>query len=436
MLAALRSREWRASLVVMLVVEVLAIIVVSTVENHDHIDAEVYQLGVRAWMQGQDLYGPLPPTESGFQLPFIYPPFAVGLLAPLAFVPKTVAVAAVLLASHAALLLSLYIIVGSSRYLAPHRKHVLLATAGILPFATIAEPVMETFAYAQVSLVLMVAVVVDCLWRTDGERRMPWPRGILIGVATGLKLTSAPFLLFLLLRKDYRAIAWSAVSFAATLLIGLAFGVGNSIQFWTHEVFKIGTTSFGNQSSGSIQFSDNVSTFAGNLSLHSVLAKFHLTGAGLTAAWALCCVVVVGLAVLGMLQALREHNLTLAVMINAIAGLLVSTLSWSHHWVWAMPTLALLIGMAVAKRQVALLVPTAFAAAVFIFGPQWTLPAGSGKELTWTFFQQLLANAYVYFGIAFIAYTAYLWWQARRDRQQVADSPREPEPTESVSTSS
>ena len=363
MLAALRSRELRTPLVVMLVVEVLAIIVVSTVPNHDHIDAEVYQLGVRAWMQGQDLYGPLPPTESGFQLPFIYPPFAVGLLAPLAFVPKTVAVAAVLLVSHLALLLSLYIIVGSSRYLAPHRKHVLLVTAGILPFATIAEPVMETFAYAQVSLVLMAAVVVDCLWRTnDDDKRMPWPRGILIGVATGLKLTSAPFLLFLLLRKDYRALAWSAVSFAATLLIGLVFGVGNSIQFWTHEVFNIGTTSFGKQSSGSIQFSDNVSTFAGNLSLQSVLAKFHLTGAGLTAAWALCCVVVVGLAVLGMLQALREHNLTLAVMINAITGLLVSTLSWSHHWVWAMPTLALLIGMAVVKRQVTLLAPTAFAA--------------------------------------------------------------------------
>ena len=62
------------------------------------------------------------------------------------------------------------------------------------------EPVLQTFEFGQINLLLMALVAVDCL--VDRPR---WPRGMLIGIAAAIKLTPAVFLLYFLLRRDYRA---------------------------------------------------------------------------------------------------------------------------------------------------------------------------------------------------------------------------------------
>ena len=413
-LTSLRSREWRAPLIMVVVFEIVALIYVSTIDRHNHIDAEVYQLGARAWLAGQNLYGHLPLTESGYQLPFIYPPFAAVLFAPVAVVSKMQTIKVTEVVTTLALVVSLALVVNSSKMLAPRRDLVLPITACILPVATVSEPVLETFGYGQISVLLMAMVLVDCLWRTGEGERMPWPRGLLLGIAAGIKLTPAAFLLLFLLRKDFRTIIWSAVGFLVTVGIGFAASVPDSIRFWTHEVFNIGTTSFGKE------FSGDVSVFAGNLTLHSMFAKFQLTGITMTLVFGVAALVVLTLAVLGMHQALRERDLTFAVMVNGIAELVLSTVSWSHHWVWAVPTLVLLAATAIRHRQLALLVPTAFASAVFTMGPQWMIPAGNGSELKWTFRQQLVANSYVYLGLAFLVYAAWFWWRAQRRRRRLA----------------
>ena len=75
--------EHRGLLLAIGIAELVAVLMVSTISPHDHIDGEVYRLGARAWLAGQDVYGPLPATESGLKLPFIYPPFAAILFSPL-----------------------------------------------------------------------------------------------------------------------------------------------------------------------------------------------------------------------------------------------------------------------------------------------------------------------------------------------------------------
>jgi uncharacterized membrane protein len=62
--------------------------------------------------------------------------------------------------------------------------------------------VRSTLAYRQVNIVLMALVTLDCL---TAEPR--WPRGALTGLAAAIKLTPAAFVLFFLLRRDYRAAA-------------------------------------------------------------------------------------------------------------------------------------------------------------------------------------------------------------------------------------
>ena len=90
-------RRHRGLIGAAVVAELLALIMVSTINPHDHIDGEVYRLGAQALLAGQNIYGELPATESGLELPFIYPPFAAILFTPLTLVPKTVSTALIML---------------------------------------------------------------------------------------------------------------------------------------------------------------------------------------------------------------------------------------------------------------------------------------------------------------------------------------------------
>ena len=88
------------------------------------------------------------------------------------------------------------------RRLAGPASASLWAVGWLLPPALLLEPVRSTLAYGQVNIVLMALVALDCL--AVAPR---WPRGALTGVAAAMKLTPAAFVLFFLLRRDYRAAA-------------------------------------------------------------------------------------------------------------------------------------------------------------------------------------------------------------------------------------
>ena len=55
-----------------------------------------------------------------------------------------------------------------------------------------------------------------------------------------MKLTPAAFVLFFLLRRDYRAAAVAAVSFAAATAAGFALAGHDSVRYWTAAVFQTG----------------------------------------------------------------------------------------------------------------------------------------------------------------------------------------------------
>ncbi|MBB5154342.1 glycosyltransferase 87 family protein [Saccharopolyspora phatthalungensis] len=410
-----RLREYRSLLAVIAAAELIAVIMVSTVNTHDHIDGEVYRLGARALLAGHDLYHGLPATESGLRLPFIYPPFAAILFAPLALIPKAGSTAVIMLVSHVALFTTLYVVLGASTFLHAHRDKVLLVAAAVLPLATISEPVLETITYAQINIVLMALVTVDCLWRVDGPKKLPYPRGLLIGLAAGIKLTPLVFLLLPLLRRDVRTIVTALLSFLGTALLGFALTFDNARRFWLHEMLASSNVSFGPK------FTGDASTYAGNQSLRSLLSK--MSTPSLTVVFVLLAVLVVVLAVLGMVHAIRQRDLPIAVTINGILGLLVSPISWSHHWVWAIPGLVLLLGAAYVRRKWGLLLASALTAGFFMVGPHWKMPQGHGLELRWNFFEQLIGNAYVYFGLAFLLYNAILWWFSRRAAKFATSDP-------------
>lgn len=99
--------------------------------------------------------------------------------------------------------------------------------------------------------------------------------------------------------------------------------------------------------------------------------------------------VAVAVVVLGRLT--RAGQPVTAVAVTAMVGLLVSPVSWTHHWVWLLPlTGALLLeGSGPVRRVTGLVIVEICAAA----GP-WHVPNYSGREFGWTGWQFITGNSY------------------------------------------
>ena len=159
-------------------------------------------------------------------LPFIYPPFAAMLLAPFAFPAVDGRLGAAVRALAGLPAATLYV---TARQAWPDGGPggALSAAALALPLLLWIEPVLETFEFGQVNLVLMGLVAVDCL-----APRTRWPRGLLIGIAAAIKLTPAAFVLFFLLRRDVRAAVVTVVTAAVATGIGFVVDATSSARYW------------------------------------------------------------------------------------------------------------------------------------------------------------------------------------------------------------
>ncbi|WP_460957993.1 glycosyltransferase 87 family protein [Parasphingorhabdus pacifica] len=397
-----RARDGRYLLVAAIIIEILAIWFVHWIDTRGYIDTEIYRLGGRAWLNGYEIYGDLTPeTPESVTLPFIYPPIAAVLFAPLHYMSGDAAVVTVSVLSHLSILVTAYCLASSSRYVAPHAGRIAVATALVMPFTTLIEPVRDTINYGQINLVLMALVAADCLLP-----RTRWPRGLLVGIAAAIKLTPLGFLLLFLLRKDFRAASVAMVTFSASVLLGLLAAPEDAADWWLEEMWSTGS------SMGTV--------YAGNLTWRSLLAKQELTGVALNVWWIAGSVVLLALTVAGVRYALRVRNSALALTFTAVLVLLVSPISWSHHWVWAAPTLVLLFAMSLRHRWYGVLMTVGLATAVMLIGPQWYLPYTDDRELEWTFSQQVVGNSYTLFGIGFLVAGAIAYFRLRRARRPAA----------------
>jgi alpha-1,2-mannosyltransferase len=342
-----------------------------------HLDLDVYRIGGRAWLRGGNLYGSLPATRAGVRLPFTYPPVAAVLLSPFSLVPMTVAATALTLGTVALLAVVLRVFL---RRLAGTAAGSPWALAWLLPTVLFLEPVRDTLGFGQVNVILMALVSLDCLVRTPR-----WPRGALIGLAAAVKLTPAAFVLFFLMRRDARAACTAAVSFAAVTAAGFAVAWQDSARYWTGIVFQLGRAG-GTQS-------------ASNQSILAVLARAGAgphTPAGM-AAWLVLSAVTVAVACRGMRRALADSGDCLALSLNAFAALLISPVSWSHHWVWCVPALLTLTALGAGHRSRLPLAAARIGLAVFAAAPQFWLPQGRNAELRWAAWQQVTGGCYVLF---------------------------------------
>ncbi|MEI7718120.1 MAG: mannosyltransferase, partial [Mycobacterium sp.] len=279
------------------------------------VDLHVYLGGAAAIDRPGTLYSYVYADQTpDFPLPFTYPPFAAVVFYPL----HLVAFGLVALLWQLATLAALYGSVRISQRLmgvaagAGAGRTAMLWTA----VAIWIEPLRSTFDYGQVNVMLMLAV----LCAVDTARW--WLSGLLVGVAAGIKLTPAIAGVYLAGARRWAAAAASAVVFLATLGVS-ALVVGDQARYYftrllgdAHRVGPI-ATSF-NQS-----WRGGISRIVGHDAGYgpAVVAAIAVTAVLAILAW----------------RALDAHDRLGRLLVVELFGLLLSPISWTHHWVWLVP---------------------------------------------------------------------------------------------------
>lgn len=403
-------RHWQVIGVNLALCVVIELILVPIFYNH-FIDLHAYWEGNAAWTQGRDLYGSLSSRSAGRVPDFIYPPFALIALAPFTVTSFSVAKVTIIVASLAGLAISGYVILRRLRPTAPAYTTVRLVAVA-MPVLAVLEPIRTTVGLGQINILLMTAVVVDCL---APATRLP--RGVLVGLAMAIKVTPAAFLLFFLLRKDFRALVTATVTGVVATGAGFALAPNESVRFWfggvlfqPHRVSGLATRE--------------------NQTVAASLSRLHLPeGAQLVTRVALIVIVLVVGAI-----AMRYADRVLALLANATVALLVSPLSWVAHWVWLAMAWLMIAHRAFATMSddtassrrrrwaaVVLLVVTV----AFVESPH-DLASRNGPS--WRPWEHLVVNTYPIMAIVFLVVAARLALRRREaDRVDnvVHDHPRD-----------
>ncbi len=253
-------------------------------------------------------------------LPFTYPPFAAIAFALVSFVPYQLSLKLSVAVDIIALLAALWFTLGGLGYRAGKVRlgATLLGTAVV--FWT--EPVLRTIYLGQVNLVLMALIVWD-LTQPDTDKSRWW-KGFGTGIAAGIKLVPLIFIPYLLVARKFRQAAMAGAGFAFSVLLGFVIMPADSAKWWFTGLFAEG---------GRTGFIG----WAGNQSLEGIIVRLIGSVHDAAPVW-LAVALLVGLAgvvAAGFLD--RKGRAMLALLTAALTGLLVSPISWDHHWVWIAP---------------------------------------------------------------------------------------------------
>ncbi len=289
------------------------------------VDLDVYRTGGQMLLSGRPLYDFATPAPQ--LLPFTYPPIAGMLAVPLAELSWgtaqwvwTAGIFLALVVTVAFAFREVLAAKGDLRRYAPWLFAFLMVTCAYL------MPIRDQVRFGQVDILLVALCLADC-----AARRPWWPRGLLIGLATAVKLTPGVFLIYLLVTRQWRT--FFMASFVSALLTLLPFAVipRDAAGFWFSALLdpeRLGA---------------NAATT--NQSLRAMLIRLYLPSETLTSViWLLLVAVVGWYGFRGALRAYRRQEEMTAVALTGLMAVLLSPVAWIHHLAWVVIVLAAIVG--------------------------------------------------------------------------------------------
>ena len=355
-------------------------------------DFQVYRMGGQHALSGGLYSSEI--TVLGRHLLFTYPPVAALVFQPVSHLSVHVGQAVWNAIDLLALTALIAVGIAAAHERTTVRSDWQTALLLLCPVGWLVYPVRETLLLGQINIVLVLMILTDLTIGASWRGRS-LPKGVLVGLAAAIKLTPLIFIPYLVVTRQLRAARNAAVTFA--LVTGAMFAAAphSSWVYFTKDVFE--TSRVGN------------AALTGNQTLREALARAHLPLSAVGFDLAAAAILAVGLVVAA--GAHRRSSPMLGVLVCAATGLLLSPISWDHHYVWVVPALIwLLEGRdAPARAQI-----WALAAALVFVVMQPGAVEGSG--VLW----YLRANAYALATLAFLGLIATMLVAKRR--QGVPDS--------------
>lgn len=412
-----------------------------------HFDVYVYWYALNNWFSGNSLYDwyALPDYK---MYPFTYPPFGAWALSPLTWFDYETAARLMIMAIalQTAVIVAL---IGRSLGWSWGSAFAIAPWVAILVQQCL-EPFTQSVGFAQVNTAMMALVMIDVAAPDSWKGR-----GVASGLAAAIKLTPAIAVLIFLLRRQWRsAITMVATSLAVTLL-SWVISPGESARFFFDAMWDP-------QRAGDAYYTSNQNlkgfvaralpentwsiAWAITVALALVAAVWlclriqaaatsvvtpHViyddaapgplnaatpaTGVTVSAASA-ALVAPAGDAVeLAASDAVAAPSAVattpapvlpenLATLLTAAVimtlGLLVSPITWSHHWVWGLASVVALIAVTLRLKSAPLAALALVQGALFIMAPHWWFSHGQVNELHWNVVEQLVGSSYTLAAIA------------------------------------
>ena len=297
------------------------------------VDLNVYRTGGLSVLQGQPLYSVF--TQPPQLLPFTYPPPALlpWPVAQLAWVPVIYGpLAAVIWFAFAPLLRR-----------AGRRRMQAVVFAVLFAACAYLFPLRDEMRFGQVDMVLLAMAMADCAGTAGRAPR--WPRGALVGLATAIKLVPGVFIVYLWLSGRRRAAVTAAIVALAWTLGAWLVLPQDSMTYWTSVIFQSG------------RLGSNAGT--SNQSLRGILLREFLPGPAPGLVWAglALAVAVAGFAVVSRLA--RESRPMEAIAVTALLGVLLSPVSWIHHFLVVVVVIGAILADGRSPRRTAIAAGTA-----------------------------------------------------------------------------
>lgn len=413
-----------------------------------HFDVYVYWYALNNWFSGNSLYDwyALPDYK---MYPFTYPPFGAWALSPLTWFDYETAARLMIMAIalQTAVIVAL---VGRSLGWSWGSAFAIAPWAAILVQQCL-EPFTQSVGFAQVNTAMMALVMIDVAAPPSWKGR-----GVASGLAAAIKLTPAIAVLIFLLRRQWRsAITMVATSLAVTLL-SWVISPGESARFFFDAMWDP-------QRAGDAYYTSNqnLKGFVARAlpeNTWSIAWAITVALALVAAVWLCLCIQAAATSVVtphsasddaapGPLNAatpatgvtvsaasaalvapagdavelaasdavaapdavattpaapvLPENLATLltAAVIMTL-GLLVSPITWSHHWVWGLASVVALIAVTLRLKSAPLAALALVQGALFIMAPHWWFSHGQVNELHWNVVEQLVGSSYTLAAIA------------------------------------
>lgn len=333
--------------------------------RYTYFDMKIYHGAVEWWFHGGELYEFIAPNTT---LGFTYPPFAALTMLPMASMSAITAGWVNTFASVAALtaLLAALLFPVADRWGWPRWP-----TLGIaVPLALALEPTRETLGFGQVNLLLFALVFADLLalrWRANAGIRRPvrsaapspargdlaalaqqagawlsrfwfsgaWA-GVGIGLATAVKVTPGLFLFYLVLSRQWRPALVATGTAAGATLLAAVVAPKESFTYFTSALWQ----------------TDRVGTadFTPNQALSGLLARLYDSPEAPGLLWLTFAALCAALGLSRAVTAHREGDELTAFTLVGLTSTVISPISWSHHLVFVIPALIVLVDAAMRRR--------------------------------------------------------------------------------------